>query len=95
LGFLSNLFGGGKQVESTATVEPVEYKNYFIYPFAIAESGQYRVAGKIVSSELFDGETKEHRFIRSDVLMSRADADELMVKKAKMLIDQMGNKIFS
>jgi hypothetical protein len=94
LGFLSKIFGGNKQADVEATIEPIEYKHYLIYPAAIAESGQYRVAGRITHNELAE-DVKEHRFIRSDVLMSREDADELMIKKAKMLIDQMGDKIFS
>ncbi|GAM57210.1 hypothetical protein JCM19231_1651 [Vibrio ishigakensis] len=38
---------------------------------------------------------KTHRFIRSDLLISEADAKELMLKKAQMLIDQMGESLFN
>ena len=41
------------------------------------------------------GEIKEHRFIRSDVISNKSDADELMVRKSKMLIDQMNESIFN
>ncbi|CAM3933005.1 Transcriptional activator HlyU [Vibrio aerogenes CECT 7868] len=91
MGFLSRLFGKKTQ-QTQAAAEPVEYKGFFIYPEAIAESGQYRIAGRILLEK--EGETHEHRFIRSDVVISRGDADELMVAKAKMMIDQMGEKIF-
>ena len=64
-----------------------------IYQDAIAESGQYRVAGRIEKE--FDGEIKTHRFIRSDVVSNKQDADELMLKKSQMFIDQMGDNIFS
>ena len=92
MGFLSRLFGK-KEQSAAVVVEPVHYKGFSIYPEAIAEGGQYRIAGRIT----FDSgnETKEHRFIRSDLLINRGDADELMIAKAKMLIDQMGEKIFS
>ncbi|SHO54511.1 HlyU family transcriptional regulator [Vibrio quintilis] len=91
MGFLSRLFG--KKTEDVAVaVESVEYKGFSIYPEAIAENGQYRIAGRILLEK--EGDTREHRFIRSDVLINRGDADELMVAKAKMLIDQMGEKIF-
>lgn len=91
MGFLSRLFGQ-RQQESTP-IEPVYYKDFAILPEAIAENGQYRVAGRITRE--INGEIKEHRFIRSDVLSSRSSADDLMVNKAKMFIDQMGEKIFS
>ncbi len=42
----------------------------------------------------YDGEVKSHRFIRSDLLGSEQDANDLMLKKSQMFIDQMGEKIF-
>jgi hypothetical protein len=92
MGFFSKLFGGSSEVKSKS-VEPSEYKGYLIYAEPIPESGQFRIAGRITLGE---GENlKTHRFIRSDVLSNPADANELMVKKAQMLIDQMGDSIFS
>ena len=73
-------------------VEPIEYNGFLIYPEPIAEGGQYRIAGQITKE--LDGEMKSHRFIRSDVLSSKSDACELMVKKSKMFIDQSSGKIF-
>lgn len=91
MGFFSKLFGGGKPVEAKTT-EPVEYKGFLIYQEAIAENGQYRIAGRITKE--IEGELKEHRFIRSDVVGNEADANDLMLKKAQMFIDQMGDSIF-
>ncbi|WP_282176131.1 HlyU family transcriptional regulator [Vibrio nereis] len=91
MGLFSRLFGG-KETEQSAEVEPVEYKGFLIYQEAIAEGGQYRIAGRITKE--IDGEVKTHRFIRSDVLASQSDADEFMLKKAQMFIDQMGENIF-
>ncbi|RQW61797.1 HlyU family transcriptional regulator [Vibrio viridaestus] len=95
MGFFSSLFGGAKTEPVQETVEPVEYKEFLIYPEAKAESGQFRVAGRICKPTTDDSEDKEHLFIRSDVLMTKDDANELMIRKAKMFIDQMGDKIFS
>ncbi len=97
MGFLSRLFGGGSSKEAQTKdeykgIEPVDYKGFQIYPCAIKENGQYRVAGKIELMK--DEQLCTHRFIRSDVLMSSKDADEIMISKAKLFIDQMGNKIF-
>ncbi|KOO04348.1 HlyU family transcriptional regulator [Vibrio nereis] len=91
MGLFSRLFGG-KETEQSTEVEPVEYKGFLIYQEAIAEGGQYRIAGRITKE--IDGEVKTHRFIRSDVLASPSDADEFMLKKAQMFIDQMGENIF-
>lgn len=91
LGFLSKLFGGSK-TPTKEEVEPIEYNGFLIYPEPIAEGGQYRIAGQITKE--LDGEMKSHRFIRSDVLSSKSDACELMVKKSKMFIDQSSGKIF-
>lgn len=94
MGLFSMLFGGKKnEAEQKESVEPVEYKGFFIYQEAMPDSGQYRVAGRIEKE--IDGETKSHRFIRSDVVSNKDDANELMLKKSQMFIDQMGDGIFS
>jgi hypothetical protein len=94
VGFFSRLFSRGPSNDSNLKVlEPIEYKGFLIYQDSISESGQYRVAGKICKE--VNGEICTHSFIRSDVVASRSDADELMLKKSQMLIDQMGEKIFS
>ncbi|WP_375749881.1 HlyU family transcriptional regulator [Vibrio sp. HN007] len=90
MGFFSKLFGGGKS--ESKVVEPVEYKDFLIYQESRAESGQYRIAGRITKE--IDGELKVHNFIRSDVVTSESDANELMLSKAKMFIDQMNGNIF-
>jgi len=91
VGLFSRLFGGHKE-QTKVEVEPIEYKGFLIYQEALAEGGQYRIAGRITKQ--FGDETKTHRFIRSDVLPSANDANEFMLKKAQMFIDQMGDNIF-
>lgn len=90
MGLFSKLFGAKEKPKQQ--VEPIEYKGFLIYQESIAESGQYRIAGRIIQE--VDGESKEHRFIRSDVVSSEQDANDLMLRKAKMFIDQMNGKIF-
>ncbi|PWI32353.1 transcriptional regulator [Vibrio albus] len=92
MGLFSKLFGS-KSSEQTTEVEPVEYKGFLIYQEAVKEGGQYRIAGRITKEK--DGEIKSHRFIRSDLVTSEQDANELMLNKAKMFIDQMGDSIFN
>ncbi|MDN3611667.1 HlyU family transcriptional regulator [Vibrio ostreicida] len=92
MGLFSRIFGGGGPKDDSKELEPIEYMGFLIYPQALAEHGQYRVAGRI--TKIIDEQTKEHRFIRSDVLALENDANELMLKKAQMFIDQSGDSIF-
>lgn len=91
MGFFSRWFKGADQA-SNNLVQPVEYKGFLIYQQSISENGQYRVAGTITKD--IAGETLSHRFIRSDLLSNQQEADELMLSKAQVFIDQMNGKIF-
>jgi len=73
-------------------IEPVEYKGYLIYAEPMDE-GQYRLAGRICKT--IDGELKTHVFIRSDLFPSKADAEQWMVRKAEIFIDQSGDSMFN
>lgn len=92
MGFFSRFFGGSERSVEVKSVEPVEYKGFQIFPESTAEGGQFRIAGRIEKN--IDGITKTHRFIRSDLLGTEDDANQLMLKKSQMFIDQMGDKIF-
>ncbi len=92
MGLFSYFFGGNKETAAKEAV-PVEYKGYLIYQESRSEGGQYRIAGRI-TKEFADGELKTHTFIRSDVLSSESDANEFMLKKSQLFIDQMGDNIF-
>ncbi|WP_104402147.1 HlyU family transcriptional regulator [Vibrio penaeicida] len=93
MGLFSRLFGGSKETV-VQEAEPVEYNGYLIYQEPKPEGGQYRIAGRITKT-FESGETKTHTFIRSDVLATESDANEFMLKKAQMFIDQMGDNIFN
>lgn len=93
MGLFSMLFGSKKEkAEQNEIVEAVEYKGFQIFQEAIPDSGQFRVAGRITKT--IGEETKSHRFIRSDVVSNKDDANELMLRKSQMFIDQMGEDIF-
>ena len=93
MGFFSRLFRSSSNNAEMKISEPIEYKGYLIYQESLLEGGQYRVAGRIEKQLI--GELKSHRFIRSDLLLAEQDANELMLKKSQMFIDQMGDSIFS
>ena len=85
-----SLFAGGKGAKPAA--EPVSYKGYQIYAEPKAEGGQYRLAGRICKE--IDGELKTHHFIRSDLIASRDEAEQIMIRKAELFIDQTGIQMF-
>ncbi len=90
MNFFSRLFRSTAKKE--LTVEAIEYKAYLIYPDSKPEGGQFRIAGRITKQ--IDADLKVHHFIRSDLISSKNDADKLMLQKARLLIDQMGESIF-
>ncbi|MGF1723583.1 HlyU family transcriptional regulator [Photobacterium nomapromontoriensis] len=92
MGFFSKLFGLEQSKSLALDVEPIEYEGYLIYPEPKAEGGQYRIAGKICKR--YGDELKTHYFVRSDLLSSKQDAENFMVNKAKMFIDQTGESMF-
>lgn len=88
MGLFSRLFGS----KTPPSIEPIEYKSFLIYPNSEPDGSQFRIAGKLTKE--INGELKEHRFIRSDVISTKSNADELMLSKAKVLIDQLGDELF-
>ncbi len=91
MSFLKKLFGGGGA--APAQVEPIEHEGYLIRPAPIAESGQYRVCATITKE--VNGETKEHRLIRADMLPSAEEATSMALRKARQVIAEQGDSIFS
>ncbi|WP_341662820.1 HlyU family transcriptional regulator [Vibrio sp.] len=93
MGLFSRLFGSSQKEQGDNEVQPEEYKGFLIYQEAKPEGGQFRIAGRITKN--IEGEVKEYKFIRSDVLASETDANEFMLTKAKMFIDQTKGDIFT
>jgi hypothetical protein len=71
----------------------VEYKGFRIRPTPYRSKDQYQTAGTI-EKDTTEG-LKEHRFVRADAYPSRDDAIAFTVSKAKQIIDQQGDKIFT
>ena len=85
------------------------YNGYNIFVAPISEAGQYRVAGwieKIVPSANASADANvntadsgesllQHRFIRSDLCASQAQAESITLQKCKLFIDQSGDSMFN
>ena len=89
MSIFSSLFGGGKKSEP----EQVAYKGFDIFPDLMPESGKYRLSARI--EKTIDGDRKTHTVIRADVFESRDQAESFSIAKAKQVIDEQGDGIFS
>jgi len=96
--FLSDLWarlagGATKAGRTEPAAEPVEYKGYRIRPEPYPSKGQYQTAGVI--EKAVGEDTKEHRFVRAETHASMDDAVSFSITKAKQIIDEQGDRLFS
>lgn len=89
MSLLSRLFGGGG---GKPEAEPETYKGFNIFAEPIKEAGGFRVSARIEKE--VDGELKSHSLIRADVCQLQQDALEISLSKAKVLIDEKGERLF-
>jgi hypothetical protein len=92
MSFLKKLFGGSSGGEPSEPAEQIEHEGYLITPTPIAEGGQYRLAADI--SREMDGQIRTHRLVRADLFMSRQEASEAALRKAKQVIREQGDAMF-
>lgn len=64
------------------------YGDYCITPASVREEHGYRINGTITKGE------QVHRFIRADTLPTAEACAQEMIRKAKQMIDQQGDRIF-
>lgn len=90
MSLFTRLFGGKG---SPRTPEPVVYEGFTIIPEPTSEGSRYRVTARI--EKAVDGENRTHRMIRADVLDDLDSAVEVSTAKAKQMIDEQGERLFS
>ncbi len=82
-------FGGGASAKPEP--EPVAYKDFRIYPEPVKTAGGYRVAARV--EKHVDGTLRTHHLIRADICESEQEAADQATRKARMVIDQQGDKL--
>ena len=87
MGILARLFGGAKAVEPAA--KQVEHKGFVIVAKPYKASGGWQLAGEISK----DG--RVHKFVRADQFTSADEAAEFCLKKGQLIVDQMGDGMFT
>ncbi|MEM6693349.1 MAG: HlyU family transcriptional regulator [Pseudomonadota bacterium] len=96
MSLLSRLFGGGGSNggDSGSAAGPTEtYEGYRIFAQPGKASGGYRVGARI-EKEVGE-ETLVHQLIRADTLPNYDEACSVSVAKAKQMIDEQGERLFS
>ncbi len=72
--------------------KPQEYNGFLIQAAPLRDGSQWLTAG-FISKKVGD-EQKEHQFIRADTHASREDAEAFSITKARLIIDEQGEKVF-
>ena len=89
--FLKGLFQGGASGSKPSAA--VEHAGFSISPCPRHLAGGWST--EAVIHKVINDETKQHTFIRADTSPTKEAALALIISKAKTLIDQQGEKIFS
>lgn len=96
-GFLKRLLGGGEGGDGddpSARAPDAEYKGVEIRAAPIKEAdGQWRLAGTLTKT--VDGAMVTRRFLRADLLASKDMAVSSALDKARMIIDQNGDGLWT
>ncbi len=91
MSILSKLFGGAPKEPAAPEFE--DYKEFRIFVEPMKEGSSYRLAARIELDA--DGTVKTHQVIRADTFGDLDEAKEVSLLKAKQVIDQMGERLFS
>jgi hypothetical protein len=93
MSFWKSLFGGGGGPSAEAQPSPGEdYKGFIIRAKLMPVGSEYQLAGSI--EKKIGDETMIHNFVRADRLSSRQDAESFALAKARLIIDEQGDRLF-
>ncbi len=94
-GILRRFFGSAASQRGAAAdgfTVPVTHDGYTIQPQSFQENGQWIIAASI--SRQFPDGVREHEFVRADMFPTEGTANECAIRKARTLIDEMGENLF-
>jgi hypothetical protein len=90
MSLLARLFGGRPGTKSEP--EPEIHGGFRIFAEPVKVGGGFRVGARIEKE--IDGAVRTHHMIRADTCDSEEQAREVSTNKARMLIDQEGDRVF-
>lgn len=88
---LKSLLGSGASpgAADQPAADSIDYKGFQISPAPIKNGHMYRVAATISKDE------ETHQLIRADEMADRQTCIDVSLRKARDMIDQQGDNIFS
>lgn len=89
MNLIKRLFGGGKPDAPKSSPATVEYSGFTITPKPLNEAGGYRLSAIIEKGE------QAHHLIRADTIRDLEEAQTASIAKAKQVIDEQGDRMFS
>lgn len=92
MSFWKSLFGGGTPA-APAPAPGEDYKGFTIRATPMQVGSEYQLAGQIEKE--VGGELKVHKFVRADRMSSREDAVNFALAKARLIVDEQGDKVFA
>ncbi len=93
MSFLKSLFGGAGGGKEPAQAPGEDYKGFTIRATPMPVGSEYQLSGQI--EKTIGGELKVHKFVRADRMSSRDDAVSFALAKARLIIDEQGDRMFS
>ncbi|MEM7719366.1 MAG: HlyU family transcriptional regulator [Pseudomonadota bacterium] len=88
MSLFSKLFGGGGG-GAAPEAESTTYEGFKITPNPAREGSRFRIGALIEKGE------NSHQLIRADMLESLDEANDASVRKAKQMIDEQGERLFT
>ncbi|EPJ42971.1 MAG: hypothetical protein OFPI_45110 [Osedax symbiont Rs2] len=85
---LKSMFSTDTTPAAPSVMESEEYRGFTITPAPMPDGSQFRVNGTI------NKEQQSHAFIRADVLATKDECAQEMLRKARLMIDQVGDSLF-
>ena len=92
-GFRRRLAGDSDDTAPGTRGPAVEHEGYAIHAIPRRQGSQWLTVG-LIAKEFPDG-VKEHHFVRAETHASQDDAKAFAVLKAKQIIDERGDKLFT
>jgi hypothetical protein len=92
MSFFKKLFGGGSKEAAEQPGQSETYKDFLIRATPYKEGSQFQLCG-VIEKEI-GGELKTHRFVRADKFGAMDEAVSFSLAKARLIIDQQGDRLF-
>lgn len=91
MSFWKSLFGGAPKEPAVSPSE--DYKGFTIRATPMPVGSEYQLAGTI--EKTIGGELKSYTFVRADRMISLEDVTAMALAKARLIIDEQGEGVFS